>query len=208
MKSKVIILFLFSLILTLTADEIQWITNYDQALTMAEENGQNLLVQLSAPSWCGYCQWMDENTFSDPEIIGFINQGFIPVLITDEDAQINRFEFEGYPTTQVFSAEGALLKQAEGALDSDSFQSRFVSLARVSSGKSGDPIKLYGRNSSNRTQELKSYFESMGILYEFHDVSIPEERAYIKKAIEDFGWKGTIYLPVIVIGDLIYFPPN
>lgn len=208
MKRITLMCALFLAIFTLNAQEIQWLTDYDQARARAKESGQNLLVQISAPSWCGYCQWMDENTFSDPEIISFINQGFVPVLITDVDPQISKFEFGGYPTTQIFSSDGSLLKQAEGAIDSNSFEMRFTSLAKVTSGRSGDPIKLFGRTTSTRTNELMEYFESSGIAYEFHDVSIPEERASIKKAIEDFGWKDTIYLPVLQIGDLIYFPPN
>jgi len=203
------------LLLPLSADEITWLEDYDQAQAKAQETGQSLFVLLTAPDWCSYCQWLDENTLQDPRVIEMVNTRFVAVKITDKNPQIERFDFEGYPTTQIFSSQGEKQAEGVGAIEADSYINRFTSYGKEATGNdqqfqsAGDnPIKLYGRDSSQRTQTLMDYFSSQGIDYEFHDVSIPEERSEIKSAIEAFGYTGTIYLPIIIIDDLIYFPPS
>lgn len=211
---KILLLCLFCTLLPLTAQEITWIEDFDQALALAQDRDQNVLVYLTAPSWCGYCKWMDENTLNQRQVIDFVNEGFVACMITDENSQISRFDFSGYPTTQIFSPQGSLLTQRPGALDESTYLSSFSSYAREGqqqsspSPQSDNPVKLYGRDNSQRTQNLIDYFEDQGIAYEFHDVSIPEERQEIKDAIEAYGFRGTIYLPIIIIDEQIFFPPS
>lgn len=211
---KILLLCLFSVLLPLGAQEIQWIEDFDQALALAQEREQNVLVLLTAPSWCGYCQWLESNTLNDSSIIELLNEKFVACMITDENQQISRFDFEGYPTVQIFSPQGSLLTQQSGALDVATFSDSFSSYGKVDQGRSqgnihsDNPIKLYGRASSQRTQNLMEYFAEEGISYEFHDVTIPEERQEIKEAIEAYGFHGTIYLPIIIIDGQIFFPPS
>ncbi|MDA3850985.1 MAG: thioredoxin family protein [Spirochaetaceae bacterium] len=209
MKKILLISILLFLLFPLASQQINWIEDYDSALTRAQQTGQNILVLLTAPSWCTYCQWLEENTLKDPQVINLLNQGFVATYITDENPQVDQFDFEGFPSMQLFSPQGELLEQAVGAVDSQSFMTTFRSYSKeeLNSGD-GDPIKLYGRETSQRTQDLMEYFQAQGIAYEFYDVTDPAIKSEIKGAIEDFGWEGSIYLPVLMIGDLIYFPPN
>lgn len=194
----------------LVAQEIKWISDYDSAKEKALESGQNILVYLTAPSWCTYCQWMAENTLQDLSVINMLNEGFIPAYITDENPQIGRFDFEGYPSVQIFTPQGDLLQEASGAIASDPFLNLLhpYSKEAIVHRGGGNPILLYGRESSQRTSDLIEHFISEGIEYEFHNVDIPEEKQEIRQAIEAYGFKGTIFLPIIIINGQIFFPPS
>jgi len=210
MKKWLTALTLILTIQALGAQEIHWIEDYDSAREKAQESGQNILVLITAPSWCTYCQWLAENTLQDPSVIDMLNQGFIPTFITDENPQVERFNFEGYPTVQIFTPQGDLLKEASGAIAADPFMNLFRPFTIEASGNTagGSPVLLYGRDSSQRTADLIEYFKSQGIEYEFHDVDIPEEKQEIRRAIEAYGFKGTIFLPIIIINGQIFFPPS
>jgi len=213
MKIKITVLLLFIGLVSLFSDEIQWIEDYDLAKSMAEESGQNIFLLLTAPSWCGYCQWMEENTLQEPEVIDMLNNQFIACKILDTNAQVDRFEFKGYPTTRVYSAQGEKLAEGVGSIGPESYISRFQSygkesLVQFQETSSDNPVKLYGKESSTRTQALIEYFTTQGIDYEFHDVNIQSEKEEIKSAIQAFGFNGTIYLPIIIIDGMIYFPPS
>jgi len=65
------------------------------------------MLYLSA-FWCGFCQRMDETTFSNDEIIALLNAYFIPVRV--ENAQRPdidvRYNQNGWPTIAFMTPEG------------------------------------------------------------------------------------------------------
>jgi len=62
-----------------TAHEIAWMTSYEDARALADRENRPLLVDFGA-SWCGACQELDRNTFSDPRVVEE-GQRFVPVRI-------------------------------------------------------------------------------------------------------------------------------
>ncbi len=59
--------------------KIQWGDDYKVAMTRAKSENKPLLVDFSA-SWCGACQELEHNTFSDPRVV---REGarFVPVRV-------------------------------------------------------------------------------------------------------------------------------
>ncbi len=95
------------------AHEIQWREWEPGAFAEAKESGKPILLSLSAV-WCHWCHVMDETSYSDEGVIGFINQHFIPIRVdNDQRPDINaRYNMGGWPTTAFLSPEGEVMAGA------------------------------------------------------------------------------------------------
>jgi uncharacterized protein YyaL (SSP411 family) len=95
------------------AHEIQWRDWGEDAFREAKETGKPVLLSLSAV-WCHWCHVMDETSYSDEGVIGFINQHFIPVRVdNDQRPDVNaRYNMGGWPTTAFLTPEGEILAGA------------------------------------------------------------------------------------------------
>jgi uncharacterized protein YyaL (SSP411 family) len=95
------------------AHEIQWRDWGEEAFSEARESGKPVLLSLSAV-WCHWCHVMDETSYSDEGVIGFVNQHFIPVRVdNDQRPDVNaRYNMGGWPTTAFLTPEGEILAGA------------------------------------------------------------------------------------------------
>src|SRR5512139_787458 len=86
---------------------IKWRHWERQSLDDAKKDGKPILLSLSAV-WCHWCHVMDETTYSDEEVIKFINENFIPVRVdADMRPDIDNFYNQGgWPSTVVLTAAG------------------------------------------------------------------------------------------------------
>lgn len=92
------------------AHRINWRPWGQDALTEAKSTEKPILLSISAV-WCHWCHVMDENTYSDPEVIRLTNESFIPVRVDadmrpDVDALYNQ---GGWPSTAVLTPDGDVL---------------------------------------------------------------------------------------------------
>ena len=95
------------------AGEINWREWGPEAFATAKEEDKPVLLALSAV-WCHWCHVMDETSYSDEGVIGFINQHYIPVRVdNDQRPDINaRYNMGGWPTTAFLTPEGEILAGA------------------------------------------------------------------------------------------------
>ncbi len=89
---------------------IQWRTWGRELFDEAQKKNKLILLSLSA-IWCHWCHVMDETTYSDQEIISFINDNFMPVRIDadmrpDIDALYNQ---GGWPSTAILTPQGEVI---------------------------------------------------------------------------------------------------
>ncbi|TRM88873.1 thioredoxin domain-containing protein [Sulfolobus sp. E3] len=69
---------------------VNWYTWSDEAFQIAKREDKPILVDVGA-SWCHWCNVMDENTYSNPEIAKIINENFIPIKVDrDEMPDVDR----------------------------------------------------------------------------------------------------------------------
>ncbi len=94
---------------------IAWRTDMKQAYRESRETGKPMFVQLTA-DWCGYCTKMKKTTFNEPQVVEFINESFIPLMIdTDENEKFAQaVGMEGLPTSVIISPELKMLEKLTG----------------------------------------------------------------------------------------------
>ena len=95
------------------AHEISWREWGPEAFREAQETGKPILLSLSAV-WCHWCHVMDETSYSDPGVISYVNEHYIPVRVdNDQRPDINaRYNMGGWPTTAFLTPDGEALAGA------------------------------------------------------------------------------------------------
>lgn len=95
------------------AQQIQWREWDGKAFLEAKLHDKPVLLSLSAV-WCHWCHLMDENAYSDDEIIRLINERFIPIRVdNDRRPDINeRYNMGGWPSTVFLTPDGDILTGA------------------------------------------------------------------------------------------------
>lgn len=93
------------------ADLIRWHQWGREPFSEAKKLHKPVLLALSAV-WCHWCHVMDETTYSDADVIAYINNNFIPVRVDadmrpDVDDLYNQ---GGWPSTLVLTPEGNIVR--------------------------------------------------------------------------------------------------
>ena len=91
-----------------------WGTDLSAALAEAKQTGKHVVVDFET-TWCGPCHSMDEWVWTDAEVAGVLDGGYIGVKLDGDVAkpEVARFKVTGYPTILVLDASG---KQSSRAL--------------------------------------------------------------------------------------------
>jgi thioredoxin-related protein len=67
---------------SMTAQTINWLT-MNEAVTAQAKNPKKIFVDMYT-NWCGPCKLMDRNTFSNKDVISYINENFYAVKFNAE----------------------------------------------------------------------------------------------------------------------------
>ncbi len=124
------------------ANLIQWRNWGQRAFDEAKQKNKLILLSLSAV-WCHWCHIMDETTYSDPAVISFINDNFIPIRVDadlrpDIDSLYNQ---GGWPSTAILTPRGEVISGGN-YLSPEEMLSR---LKRASALMRSDPASIEGR---------------------------------------------------------------
>lgn len=83
-----------------------------EALSVGAKERKPVMVHFSA-SWCMPCQWMEQNTFTDPALKTYIQERFIAIKLDFDDAQGQaeavRYKVSTLPTILIFNAMKQLI---------------------------------------------------------------------------------------------------
>lgn len=92
------------------AEELPWRDDYEVADTEARAAGRPMVIDFTA-TWCGACQELAHETFSNAEVISEMER-FLPVRVdaTQEDerseAFMERYQVRGLPTVLIIDSSG------------------------------------------------------------------------------------------------------
>jgi len=94
-------------------ERLNWLEWGKTAFQRAKKEKKPVLLNISA-RWCHWCHTMDRLTYSNSDIIQFINKNFIPIRVdTDLRPDINdRYNVGGWPTTAILSNDGEIVSAA------------------------------------------------------------------------------------------------
>ena len=91
---------------------------------IAKEENKIILLNLEA-NWCHWCHVMHDSTYSNPEVIRFVNDYYIPIKV-DQDATpelANRYRKYGWPATIFINSNGEDLVKKAGYINKNKFLS-------------------------------------------------------------------------------------
>ena len=92
------------------AAQIDWQPWGSGAFNLAQAENKPVLLSVSAV-WCYWCHVMDETTYSDPDVVKFLNDHFVAVRVdSDQRPDINsRYNVGGWPTTAFLTGHGGII---------------------------------------------------------------------------------------------------
>ncbi|GAB5398997.1 MAG: thioredoxin fold domain-containing protein [Aureisphaera sp.] len=121
------------------AQEIEWMT-MNEALAAQEKEPKHIFMDVYT-KWCGPCKLLDKRTFSDKNVIAFINENYYPVKFNAEGTEeityqdftytnpnyqperkgrnathffADALKLRGYPSLVFFEKDGALIQAVAG----------------------------------------------------------------------------------------------
>ncbi|MBW2936842.1 thioredoxin family protein [Aureisphaera sp. CAU 1614] len=91
---KITILFILLSISVVSAQEIKWMT-MNEALEAQAKNPKKIFIDMYTV-WCGPCKLLDRNTFSNSDVIAFINKNFYAVKFNAEGNEVVNYKGKVY----------------------------------------------------------------------------------------------------------------
>ena len=107
-----------------TKTPFRWSHDFNAAQASAKGSGRKLIIDFET-TWCGPCKTMDEWIWSDADVAGLLNAGYVGVKLDGdvEKALVQRFKVGGYPTMIVLDPAGNEIKRVSGYQSSKSMLS-------------------------------------------------------------------------------------
>jgi len=90
--------------------KINWLEWKDSNFLKAKQEKKPILLDIHG-TWCHWCHVMDKETYSNSEIISFVNKQYIAIKVdTDQRPDINeRYNMGGWPTTAILTPKGSII---------------------------------------------------------------------------------------------------
>ena len=107
---NILAVLLFAFTFNSFAQEVEFIKDdWAKASAAAQEQNKPIFIDFST-DWCGWCKVMDNKTFSDPEVIKFMNDNFICLKVDAEKGDGRNLAMKYHVKSSLFQAISAHTK--------------------------------------------------------------------------------------------------
>ena len=106
---RVVIGLLFAL--ALFGADFDWIQNYKEALNLAKKQNRPIMVMISQKN-CSMCEYMEEVTFENEDVVDFVEANFIPLKLSIAKAKEIGLKAYGTPTFYFLDPDGKKFTRA------------------------------------------------------------------------------------------------
>lgn len=114
-------------------DQLTWYS-FDEGLAKAQKENKHVLIDVYT-DWCGWCKVMEQKTYSDLNVIRYLNAKFVLVKLNPEkDDQVtyngkkySAAQFSqgigvnGYPATAFFESDAKMVTLVPGFVEAKDF---------------------------------------------------------------------------------------
>lgn len=108
---------------SLSASEINWINDYDDALEKAKQENKDIYVFIGADE-CRFCVLFKKNALSKKSVIERLNKEYIPVYLSrDQHIIPSNFATQGVPRHYFVSSDGKVFHEDRGSREESGFLS-------------------------------------------------------------------------------------
>lgn len=103
-----------------TVNEINWLENVDEALTVASEKNVPVFIHFTGSDWCGWCKKLKAEVYDHSPFIDYADKNLVMVKLdyprsipqSDETKAYNqemlkKFRIQGFPTVVLLNSQGA-----------------------------------------------------------------------------------------------------
>jgi thioredoxin 1 len=95
-----------------------------EAMKQANEQQKPVMIDFMT-DWCRWCDTLDANTYSDPQVAGFVDSNLVALKIDAEKGEgvvlAKKYGVRGYPTILLARANGEEIDRLVGYLPPDAF---------------------------------------------------------------------------------------
>lgn len=104
-----------------SSETIKW-HSYDEGIKLGESQKKKVLLSFYA-DWCTFCTKMEKETYSNPDIVKFLNNEFISIKVNKdkEEAIARKYFVRGLPMTWFMEPNGEKISSLPGFIPPEMF---------------------------------------------------------------------------------------
>lgn len=92
--------------------KLVWHTDFAKVIKAARDQNKLILVDVYT-DWCGWCHKLDRDTYSNPDVVNFVNNQFVCLKVDAEDggpgqAFSQQYQIGGFPCIMMLDSAGKM----------------------------------------------------------------------------------------------------